>query len=168
MLIDGVMLLWFALTALSAAFVAIDIRGTPEQPVMKWAFILFSLYSGPLGAFLYALGCRHVENAEGPQPLRPFKPDAARHESPCILQTHWCHRGPCPRLDCAADIRLFCFLRLASLWPAERTPRSQTPNLALASAQADLSAVRPRRWPGPTLPEGRRAPHWTSSGLTLS
>jgi hypothetical protein len=46
MLIDGVMLLWFLLTALSVAFVAIDIRNTPEHPVMKWAFVLFTLYSG--------------------------------------------------------------------------------------------------------------------------
>ncbi len=58
MLIDGVMLLWFLLTALSVAFVAIDIRTTPEHPVMKWAFVLFTAYSGPFGAFLYVLGCR--------------------------------------------------------------------------------------------------------------
>jgi hypothetical protein len=57
-LIDGVMLLWFALTALSMAFVAMDIRNTPEHPVMKWAFVLFTAYSGPFGAFLYVLGCR--------------------------------------------------------------------------------------------------------------
>ncbi|MDJ0514675.1 MAG: DUF4396 domain-containing protein [Methyloceanibacter sp.] len=58
MLIDGVMLLWFALTALSVLFVAIDIRTTPENPVMKWAFVLFTAYSGVFGAFLYVLGCR--------------------------------------------------------------------------------------------------------------
>jgi hypothetical protein len=58
MVIDGVMLLWFILTALSVAFVAIDIRTTPESPVMKWGFVLLTLYSGPFGAFLYVLGCR--------------------------------------------------------------------------------------------------------------
>ena len=58
MIIDGVMLLWFILTAMSVAFVAIDIRTTPEHPVMKWAFVLFTAYSGPFGAFLYVLGCR--------------------------------------------------------------------------------------------------------------
>jgi Domain of unknown function (DUF4396) len=58
MLIDGVMLLWFLLTALSVVFVAIDIRNTPEHPVMKWAFVLFTAYAGPIGAFLYVLGCR--------------------------------------------------------------------------------------------------------------
>ena len=46
MLIDGVMLLWFILTALSVIFVAIDIRTTPEHPVMKWAFILFTRLFG--------------------------------------------------------------------------------------------------------------------------
>jgi len=35
MLIDGVMLLWFILTALSVGFVALDIRSTPEHPVMR-------------------------------------------------------------------------------------------------------------------------------------
>jgi hypothetical protein len=60
MLIDGVMLLWFILTALSVLFVAVDIRTTPENPVMKWAFVLFTAYSGPFGAFLYVLGCREA------------------------------------------------------------------------------------------------------------
>ena len=58
MIIDGVMLLWFGLTALSVAFVALDIRTTPENPVLKWGFVLITLYSGPFGAFLYVLGCR--------------------------------------------------------------------------------------------------------------
>ncbi len=57
-MLQGVMLLWFVLTALSVAFVAIDIRSTPESPVLKWGFVLVTLYTGPLGAFLYVLGCR--------------------------------------------------------------------------------------------------------------
>lgn len=58
MFIDGVMFLWFLLVGLSVAFVAIDIRSTPESAVMKWGFVLLTLYSGPFGAFLYVLGCR--------------------------------------------------------------------------------------------------------------
>lgn len=58
MVVDGVMLLWFILTALSVGFVAIDIRRTPESAVMKWGSVLITLYSGPFGAFLYVLGCR--------------------------------------------------------------------------------------------------------------
>ncbi len=57
-MLDGVMLLWFLLTALSLLYVMIDIRATPESPVLKWGFILLTAYTGPLGAFLYVLGCR--------------------------------------------------------------------------------------------------------------
>jgi len=55
---SGVMLLWFILTAMSVVFVAIDIRKTPESKVLKWGFILLTAYTGPFGAFLYAIGCR--------------------------------------------------------------------------------------------------------------
>ncbi len=58
MVLDGIMLLWFAEVALSVAFVAIDIRRTPESPVMKWGFVVVTLYTGPIGAFLYVLACR--------------------------------------------------------------------------------------------------------------
>ena len=57
-MLDGVMLLWFLLTALSLLYVVIDIRTTPVSPVLKWGFILLTAYTGPLGAFLYVLGCR--------------------------------------------------------------------------------------------------------------
>ena len=52
------MLLWFILTGISVLFVAIDILKTPESPVLKWGFILLTAYTGPVGAFLYVLGCR--------------------------------------------------------------------------------------------------------------
>ncbi len=57
-MLNGVMLLWFLLTAAAVIFVAVDIRTTPESPVLKWGFVLLTLYTGPLGAFLYVLGCR--------------------------------------------------------------------------------------------------------------
>jgi hypothetical protein len=57
-MLDGVMLLWFVLAAVSLLFVAIDIRSTPESPVMKWGFVLVTAYTGVIGAFLYVLGCR--------------------------------------------------------------------------------------------------------------
>jgi hypothetical protein len=46
-MIDGVMLLWFGLTAMSLLFVAIYIRTTPESPVLKWGFVLLTAYIGP-------------------------------------------------------------------------------------------------------------------------
>lgn len=57
-MLNGVMFLWFLLTALSLLFVAIDIRSNPGSPVLKWGFILLTAYTGPLGVFLYVLGCR--------------------------------------------------------------------------------------------------------------
>jgi hypothetical protein len=57
-MLDGVMLLWFVLTALALLFVALDIRSTPESPVLKWGFVLLTAYTGVFGAFLYVLGCR--------------------------------------------------------------------------------------------------------------
>jgi hypothetical protein len=57
-MLDGVVLLWFVLAALGVAFVAIDIRNTPESPVLKWGFVLLTAYTGVVGAFLYVLGCR--------------------------------------------------------------------------------------------------------------
>jgi hypothetical protein len=57
-MLDGVMLLWFVLAAAAVLFVAIDIRGTPESPVLKWGFVLLTAYTGVIGAFLYVLGCR--------------------------------------------------------------------------------------------------------------
>ena len=57
-MLNGVMLLWFILTALSVVFVVVDIRKTPESKVLKWGFILLTLYTGPFGVFLYVFGCR--------------------------------------------------------------------------------------------------------------
>src|SRR5262245_14378063 len=57
-MLDGLMLLWFVLTAASVLFAAIDIRTTPESPVLKWGFVLLTAYTGVVGAFLYVLGCR--------------------------------------------------------------------------------------------------------------
>ena len=57
-MLDGVLLLWFLLTAAALLFVTIDIRTTPESPTLKWGFVLVTAYTGVIGAFLYILGCR--------------------------------------------------------------------------------------------------------------
>ena len=44
-MLDGVMLLWFILTAISFLFVAIDIWRTPEANVMRWGFIILTLFT---------------------------------------------------------------------------------------------------------------------------
>lgn len=56
---DGVLLAWFALVLVSAAYVAYDaFTRNPELTVMKWGWVLVTLYIGPVGAALYVLSCK--------------------------------------------------------------------------------------------------------------
>lgn len=57
-MLEGVMLLWFIQVAIATVFVAVDIRTTPEATVMKWGFVVITLFSGLFGALLYVLSCR--------------------------------------------------------------------------------------------------------------
>jgi hypothetical protein len=57
-MLNGVMFLWFVLTAMALGFVAYDFRKAPVPVVMKWGFVLLTAYTGAFGAFLYVLGCR--------------------------------------------------------------------------------------------------------------
>src|SRR6266581_140163 len=54
--IDYFFIAWFILAGLSTAYVAWDqFRYNPEAPVMKWGFILITLYMGVFGLLLYVL-----------------------------------------------------------------------------------------------------------------
>ncbi|RCW87912.1 DUF4396 domain-containing protein [Phyllobacterium bourgognense] len=54
--IDYILVVWFILAALSTAYVARDqFKNNPEPAVMKWGFILVTLYLGPVGLLLYVL-----------------------------------------------------------------------------------------------------------------
>jgi len=58
-MLDGVLVLWFLLTAGSIAFVIWDsVSNTPTSWVQKLAWILVTLYTGPIGLFVYFLACR--------------------------------------------------------------------------------------------------------------
>ncbi|MEP7003983.1 MAG: DUF4396 domain-containing protein [Chloroflexota bacterium] len=57
--IDAVVLVWIALTLASAAYVAWDaFVNNPELRIMKWAWVLVTLYTGLLGAVLYVMSCK--------------------------------------------------------------------------------------------------------------
>lgn len=57
-MLEAIMMIWFTLTAASVLYVALDIQHTPENPVLKWGFILLTAYFGPIGLALYVFGCR--------------------------------------------------------------------------------------------------------------
>lgn len=53
------LIIWFSLTALSVAYVAYDlITNTPEMKVMKWGWVMVTLYTGIFGLIVYILSCR--------------------------------------------------------------------------------------------------------------
>jgi FtsP/CotA-like multicopper oxidase with cupredoxin domain len=54
--VDYLLFSWFVLAVLSTLYVAWDqFRNNPEPAVMKWGFILVTLYLGPVGLLLYVL-----------------------------------------------------------------------------------------------------------------
>lgn len=47
---------WLGIAVLSAAYMAWgEFRGNPEPAVMKWGFVLITLYMGPIGLLLYVM-----------------------------------------------------------------------------------------------------------------
>jgi hypothetical protein len=70
----GVLLLWFILTGLSLIFLIYDLHtNTPSMGIMKLAWVLIVLYTGPFGLFIFLLTCR--------QPL-----DESHDE---FIKAHW-------------------------------------------------------------------------------
>jgi hypothetical protein len=58
-MLEGAMIVWFALTIPSVAFVIWDsITNGVTSWVQRLAWILVTLYAGPVGAFLYVMACR--------------------------------------------------------------------------------------------------------------
>ena len=54
--IDWFLAVWFVIAALCTAYVAYDqFKGNPEPAVMKWGFVLITLYMGPIGLLLYVM-----------------------------------------------------------------------------------------------------------------
>lgn len=53
---DIFVIAWLVVAVLSAIYVAWDqFRGNPEPAVMKWGFVLVTLYMGPIGLLLYVM-----------------------------------------------------------------------------------------------------------------
>lgn len=71
--IDYFLVAWFALAAASTAYVGWhQYRNNPEPVVMKWGFLLVTLYMGPLGLLLYVLADKEPRPGEHEQLIRPL------------------------------------------------------------------------------------------------
>jgi len=71
--IDLVLVAWFAVTAASVAYVAWDAwRNNPELSVMKWGWILVTLYLGPIALMLYVLSCKEPATGTHERFIQPL------------------------------------------------------------------------------------------------
>lgn len=70
---DYFLIAWFVIAAASTAYVAFDqFNGNPEPTVMKWGFILVTLYMGPFGLLLYVLADKEPRPGEHEQFTSPL------------------------------------------------------------------------------------------------
>jgi manganese oxidase len=71
--IDYFLAVWFVLAAACTAYVAWDqYRHNPEPVVMKWGFILVTLYMGPIGWLLYVLADKEPRPGEHEAFIKPL------------------------------------------------------------------------------------------------
>lgn len=64
---------WFVLTAFSVAYVAWDaFSRNPELKVMKWGWLLVTLYGGPIMAAAYVLSCEEPSGQRHEDFVRPL------------------------------------------------------------------------------------------------
>jgi hypothetical protein len=71
--IDVVLLVWFSLTLVSVIYVAYDaFTKNPEMTVMKWGWILVTLYLGPIGLVLYVMSCKEPGPGMHEEFVRPL------------------------------------------------------------------------------------------------
>ena len=71
--IDYFLVVWFCLAAASTVYVGVDqYRNNPEPVVMKWGFILVTLYMGPLGLLLYVMADKEPRPGEHENFIKPL------------------------------------------------------------------------------------------------
>ena len=71
--IDIFVYAWLIVAVLSAAYVAWDqFRGNPEPAVMKWGFVLITLYMGPVGLLLYVMVDKEPRPGEHEEFIEPL------------------------------------------------------------------------------------------------
>jgi len=64
---------WLVVALLSSVYVAWDqFRGNPEPAVMKWGFVLLTLYMGPIGLLLYVMADKEPRPGEHEEFVKPL------------------------------------------------------------------------------------------------
>jgi FtsP/CotA-like multicopper oxidase with cupredoxin domain len=72
-LVDYFLVVWFALALASTAWVAWDqFHHNPEPAVMRWGFILVTLYGGPIALLLYVMADKEPRPGEHERFVKPL------------------------------------------------------------------------------------------------
>ena len=83
--VDYFLIAWFALAAASTAYVAWDqFRNNPEPMVMKWGFVLVTLYMGPIGFLLYVMADKEPRPGEHEAFIKPLWKQGAGSTIHCV------------------------------------------------------------------------------------
>ena len=83
--LDPLLVGWFVLTGLSLAYVAWDaFTRNPELKVMKWGWLLVTLYGGPVMAAAYVLSCQEPPNERHEDFVRPLWKQAFGSSIHCL------------------------------------------------------------------------------------
>jgi hypothetical protein len=76
---------WLLICLLSSLYVGIDqFRGNPEPPVMKWGFVLVTLYLGLFGVLLYVLADKEPRPGEHESFTAPLWKQAVGSTVHCV------------------------------------------------------------------------------------
>jgi hypothetical protein len=82
---DVILLGWFTLTLASLVYVAWDAAtNNPEITVMKWGWILVTLYMGPIALILYILSCKEPYPGTHEDFIRPLWKQAVGSTIHCV------------------------------------------------------------------------------------
>jgi hypothetical protein len=71
--VDLVLIFWFVMVFASVAYVGYDAYfHNPEMTVMKWGWVLVTLYTGPVGLAVYVLSCKEPAPGEHEEFIKPL------------------------------------------------------------------------------------------------
>lgn len=83
--LDLLVFVWFVLVIPSVAYVAYDaFTKNPEMTVMKWGWVLVTLYTGPVGLALYVLSCKEPAPGTHEDFVRPLWKQALGSTIHCL------------------------------------------------------------------------------------
>ncbi len=72
-MIDNILYVWFILVGLSVIYVAWDAyTNNPEMTVMKWGWVLVTLYTGVIGLVLYIFACKEPAPGKHEEFVKPL------------------------------------------------------------------------------------------------